>query len=275
MFSIDNQELVAALSYKANRNWTLPTPQTEVVANNDGVIDATENLFVTYLFESNSGYTTGLHCQNIVCVNFPNIDCPPTLKQAVNVSLPVGQLPYMNLSGGKGWYADKFYILAQKQPIGTYPDPTAWTIIDYTSQINGHTVGTRINPTNLEATTFSITNTIYANSGVTYNLNNFITIPQIAQSEYLNFGDERFFFGNIESVGVTDKYRTKFVFTVPPTAFNVSTNPTWSPTVGQYVHINEVGIYDVNKNLVAVGKTNLPIEKIPNATIIIEIAFDL
>jgi hypothetical protein len=39
--------------------------------------------------------------------------------------------------------------------------------------------------------------------------------------------------------------------------------------------INEVGIYDVNKNLVAVGKTNLPIEKVPNATIIIEIAFDL
>lgn len=275
MFSIDNQELVASLSYKANRNWTLPTLQTEVVANNDGVIDATENLFVTYLFESNSGYTTGLHCQDIVCVNFPNIDCPPTLKQAVNVSLPVGQLPYMNLSGGKGWYADKFYILAQKQPIGTYPDPTAWTVIDYTSQINGHTVGTRINPTNLEATTFTITNTIYTNSGVTYNLNNFITIPQIAQSEYLNFGDERFFFGNIESVGVTDKYRTKFVFTVPPTAFNVSTNPTWSSTVGQYVHINEVGVYDVNKNLVAVGKMNLPIEKIPNATIIIEIAFDL
>jgi hypothetical protein len=272
MFSIDNQELVASLSYKANRNWTLPTLQTEVVANNDGVIDTTENLFVTYLFESNSGYTTGLHCQDIVCVNVNRSDL---LKQAVNVSLPVGQLPYMNLSGGKGWYADKFYILAQKQPKGTYPDPTAWTIIDYTSQINGHTVGTRINPTNLEATTFTITNTIYNNSGTTYNLNNFITIPQIAQSEYLNFGDERFFFGNIESVGVTDKYRTKFIFTVPPTAFNVSTNPTWSPTVGQYVHINEVGVYDVNKNLIAVGKMNLPIEKIPNATIIIEVAFDL
>ena len=39
--------------------------------------------------------------------------------------------------------------------------------------------------------------------------------------------------------------------------------------------ISEVGVYDVNKNLVAVGKMNMPIEKVPNSTIIIEIAFDL
>lgn len=275
MFSIDNQELVAALSYKSNRNWTLPTLQAQLVANNDGIINVTENLFVTYLLESSSGYTTGLHCQDIVCVNFGNSGIQSPISQAVNVSLPVGQLPYMNLAGGKGWYADKFYLLVQKQQLGNYPNPASWLKIDYTPYINGHTVGTRINPTNLEATTFTITNTAYTISGTTYNLNDFITIPQLAQSEYLNFGDERFFFGNIEATASTTKYRTKFTFTLPPTSFNVSTNPTWSPTIGQYTHINEVGIYDVNKKLVAVGKMNLPIEVAPQATIIIEIAFDL
>ena len=273
MFTLDDQELVAALSYKSNRNWTLPTVLTETVASADGIIDSTENLYVTYLLESTSGYTTGLHCQNIVCVNFPPENCPPTLRQAVNVQFPTGEFPFMEVTGGTGWYADTLYILAQRQPLGTYPDPTAWKLMDYTSDITSHTVGTRINPINLEATTFTITNTDYTN-GTTYNLNDFITIPQIAQTNYLQFGDERFFYGNTEALAVTDKYRTKFVFTVSPTMFNTTTNPTWVNS-NQNVHISEVGVYDVNKKLVAVGKMNLPIEKVANSTIIIEIAFDL
>ena len=94
------------------------------------------------------------------------------------------------------------------------------------------------------------------------------------QPTYLQFGDERFFYGNTEALAVTDKYRTKFVFTVSPTMFNTTTNPTWVNS-NQNVHISEVGVYDVNKKLVAVGKMNLPIEKVANSTIIIEIAFDL
>lgn len=273
MFTIDDQELVAALSYKSNRNWTLPTLNTGVIASNDGIIDATNTLYLTYLFESTSGYTSGLHCQNFVCVNVPSLDCPPTLMQSVNVQFPAGQLPYLKVSGGTGWYADKFYILAQKVQTGTYPDPTQWVMMDYTSSINGHTVGNRIDPTNIEATTFNVTQSVYT-SGTTYDLSSFIKIPQTAESESLQFGDERFFFGNLEATGVTDKYRTKFVFTVPPTMFNTSVNPTW-PNSNQKVYINEVGVYDVNKKLVAIGKMNLPIEKVSNATIIIEISFDL
>jgi len=288
IFTIDNQELVAALSYKSNRNWTLPTLQGQTAVSTDGVVDATENLFVTYLLESTSGYTTGLHCQNIICVNYlnndnTNLDCKPAnqsnaellAKRAVNVNLPLGELPYMNLSNGKGWYADKIYLLVQKQPVGFDPSPSAWVKIDYTSQINGHTVGTRISPSNLEATTFTITNTAYSVSGSTYNVNDFITIPQKAESSKLNFGDERFFYGNIESIGSTNKYRTKFMFTITPNTFNTTTNPTWSTAAGQNVRIDEIAVYDVNKKLVAIGKTNNPIEKVPNSTIIIEIAFDL
>ena len=273
IFSIDDQELVAALSYKSNRNWTLPTPEIDTVADADGLIDATNIIYVTYLLASTSGYTSGLHCQNFQCATTITQNCPPTLKQSVNLQLPAGQFPYMAVTGGTGWYADKFYILAQKRQIGSYPDASQWVLMDFTSEINGHTVGNRIDPTNLQSTTFNITQTKY-NNGVTYDLNNFIKIPQVAEDQYLQFGDERYFFGNIEAVGVTKKYRTKFVFSIPPNYFNTSNNPTWNNS-SQNVHISEVGVYDVNKNLVAVGKMNMPIEKVPNSTIIIEIAFDL
>jgi hypothetical protein len=272
MFTIHNQELVAALSYKSNRNWTLPTLNTQLGSLIDGIIDGTNVLYLSYMLESTSGYTSGLHCQNIVCVTTTDCECNPTDFKTVNVTLP-NQFPYMNVSGGTGWYADKFYVLAQLQPLGTDPDPTQWIIMDYTADIVGHTVGNRIDPNNLVTSVFEITNTDYTN-GTTYNLNDFITIPQISESEKLQFGDERFFFGNVEAVGVTDKYRTKFVFTASPTMFNWSTNPSW-PNSNQKVHISEVGIYDVNKKLVAIGKMNLPIEKVSNATIIIEVAFDL
>lgn len=272
MFTVDDQELVAALSYKANRNWTLPTMETSTVSNNDGIIDATNILYLTYLLASTSGYTSGLHCQNFVCVSTLESNCAPTLKQTVDVQLPA-EFPFMSVTGGTGWYADKFYILAQKKQYGTYPDPAQWVLMDFTSDIVNHTVGNRIDPVNLQSTTFNITNSKYV-SGTTYNLNDFITIPQTAETERLQFGDERFFFGNIEATGVTTKYRTKFVFNVPPTYFNASNNPTW-PNSQQRIHISEVGVYDANKNLVAVGKLNTPIEKVPNTTIIIEVAFDL
>jgi len=274
MFTVDNQELVAALSYKSNRNWTLPTMIPTLGSTVDGVIDGTENLYVTYLLESTSGYTSGLHCQNIVCVNFDTQDCNcnPINSKTVELTLP-NEFPHMKVSGGTGWYADKFYALVQKTTIDSPPDPNGWVLIDFTSDIVGHTLGNRIDPANLVNSTFEVTATNYA-SATPYDLNDFIKIPGIGEPEYLQFGDERFLYGNIESTGVTNRYRTKFVFTVPPTQFNWSTNPTWAGS-NEYTHINEVCVYDVNKTLVAIGKMNLPIEKVPNATIIIEIAFDL
>lgn len=273
MFTIDDQELVAALSYKANRNWTLPTVEASVVSNTDGIIDSTENLYLTYLLKSNSGYTTSLHCQNIICVNFPAVNCPPTIRQAVEVQFPLGQLPYMMVTGGTGWYSDEFYILAQRQPLGTYPDPTQWTLMNYTSGITNHIAGNRIDPTNLESTTFLVTNTDYIN-GATYDLSNFIKIPQIAETDYLQFGDERFFFGNVEATALRTRYRTQFVITVPPNLYNTSINPTWANS-NQRVHITDLGIYDVNKNLVAMGKFNLPIDKVPNVTLILQATIDI
>jgi hypothetical protein len=89
----------------------------------------------------------------------------------------------------------------------------------------------------------------------------------------LQFGDESFFYGNVKLKGVSNKYRTKFDFTIPPTEFNTSVNPTY-PNSGQNIHISEVGVYSGN-DLVAIGKMNLPIEKTPNSTVIIEMAFDL
>lgn len=272
--TIDNQELVAAMSYKSNRNWTTPTLEWDTTSTTDGVIDGTESLYITYLLASNTGYTTGLHNQNVICVNFDQItgECVPTDKKSVTLNLPPDQLPFMTTTGSTGWYADRFYILAQKTNIDDTPTPNGWKLIDYTSQISSHTLGDRIDPLNLENSTFTINNTDYL-SGTTYNLNDWIDIPTTAEPDELQFGDERFLYGNVRTSGITTKYRTNFKFTIAPTQFNTSVNPTYDGS-GQNIHISEVGVYS-GTDLVAIGKLNLPIEKTSNTTVIIEMAFDL
>jgi len=284
MITVDNQELVSAMSYKSNRNWTLPTLEWDILSTTDiGLIDQTESLYLTYLLASSTGYTTGLHCQNIVCANFNNLgDCPPTEGKNVTVNFPPDQLKYMSVTGETGFYGDTLYVLAQKVAMDSngnfgLPDPTLWVTIDVTSQIDSHVVGDKISPTNLENTVITLTDALYT-AGSTYVLHDFINIPTTLEPNILQFGDETFLYGNIAGKGMTTKYRTKFVLTVPPTGFNTSQNPTWNGS-GQNVHISEVGVYTAGSSngpeLVATGKLNLPIEKTSNTTIIIEIAFDL
>ena len=282
MFTLDDQELVAAMSYKSNRNWTLPTLLWDVTSGTDGVIDSTQVLYVTYLLANGgTGYTTGLHCQNYIKADFTELSncesCLGTNKKIITVEFPLDQLPYMNTTGTTGWYADELYMLVQKvtkdsNGIVPSPDPSNWKMIDVTSNINGHTLGQKIDPANLENTVFNITNTLYT-GGTAYDLNNFITIPGPFDT-FLGFGDEYFFHGGLTTKALTTKYRTKFSIAIPPSMFNTTTNPTHINS-GQNVHISEFGIYNNNDDLVAVGKFNLPIEKASNTTIIVEMAFDL
>ena len=153
-----------------------------------------------------------------------------------------------------------------------------WRFIDVTSGLTNYasTSGTSINPDDLDQSSnqkvFNITKELYdTNSGNTYVLNNYITIPTSTQPDKLNFGDEVFFFGNIETDIQAISYKTKFVLPLGGNSFNSSINPTW--TSGS-VWVSEVGIYDLQKNLVAIGKINKPIEKKVGKVVILELEID-
>jgi hypothetical protein len=46
---------------------------------------------------------------------------------------------------------------------------------------------------------------------------------------------------------------------LPLNEFNNSNNPTWQPNTP--VYITEVGLYDDDGNLLAIGKLNFPVDK--------------
>ena len=65
MITFDDDEIIASLSYKSNRNWTLPAPETGLIVPNiitsslgDGLLDnSNEYLYVTYRFTNNLSFT--------------------------------------------------------------------------------------------------------------------------------------------------------------------------------------------------------------------------
>lgn len=287
LFTIDDDELVAGMSYKSNRNWTLPKVNLGIKTATDGLVNNTQDLYVTYIFNNtSSGFTAGLHSQYHTCIKVDEVVdsdgnvCGDGQSKDIEVTFPSAQLPFMKTSGGTGWYADEFIIIAQRVPEGTIPSPYGWYAMDFTAEIgNGtHVVGNKIDPADLESTTFVITKALYETAispnNDKYNIHDYINIPTTSETTSLQFGDEGFFFGNVCASGITNKYRTKFNFVVPPNQWNTTNNPTWDPN-GIVPHISEVIIEDRDGNVVAVGKETLPIEKDPNTTIIIEIAFDM
>ena len=93
----------------------------------------------------------------------------------------------------------------------------------------------------------------------------------------LQFGDERFFYGNLETFIGATIYKTIFDIRVNTSQFNSTSNPTRSTddsTNPPNIKVSEVGVYDSNQNLVCIGKLSKPVALIAGNTIMLELAID-
>jgi hypothetical protein len=153
----------------------------------------------------------------------------------------------------QGFSATDFYILAQTGTTSqNRPNPNNWVRMNYSTALSGG----YINPSGLTATTFTITPTTYAN-GTTYNLGNQLELPTISgSSSTLYFGDEYFFYGNVNTDIQATIYEMRYLINLPNAQFVNSSNPTWTQGVTPYM--SEIGLYDANKNLLVLSKFQSP-----------------
>jgi hypothetical protein len=236
----------------------LVTPNVCDLDNNDlGVLSAdTEYMYVTYRFNA-SGFTNSLHCNYYTKIQGPKPDCN---IDAQNVAIRFGnEFPFMNHCCFQGFNATEFEILAQKVTGSTtQPDPGQWRVIDFTSQLSANTINGCILTSGLTGGTFVITNAGYNNAPLPYyNLADYIPLPLPTETNKLNFGDEYYFYGNIETGIQATIYEMKFLCNLASTQFNNSSNPTW--TLGTTSYVTEIGLFDDNKDLVVITKLQSPI----------------
>ena len=262
--TIDDDELVAALSYKSNRNWTLPAPKLSLMAPNTfnnnvggltGVLSGSnECLWVTYRF-NNDNFTNSLHCNYYSKICGTDPDCPP---DTADVVFKFGnEFPFLNdnpTGVPSGFSANDLVILAQKTTGDTLPSPSQWVeVTGITEQISATTVNGYMTVSGLTGTTLQITKAGY-NGGSPYILENYIDLPQSGDTQ-LNFGGEYLFYGNIKTDIQATIYVMNYQVNLGQVQFMDSSNPTW---LGNAPYVTEVGLYDSNKDLMIISKVQSP-----------------
>lgn len=266
MVTFDDDEIIAALSHKSNRNWTLPSPKLGLIVPNtcnststddEGLISGTsQSLWVTYRLNS-TAFTQSLHCNYYSLITGTNPECPP---DTADVTFRLGdEFPFMLSEFGttpSGFSANEIVILAQKVTTGEKPDPTKWREVDVTSQISDTLVDGYLTVSGLTNATFIINKPDYE-SATLYDLSDYIDIPTLGNTATtLNFGDEYFFYGEIQTDIQATIYVMNYLCNLGQTQFLTSTNPTWSDSDTPYV--TEIGLYDNDKNLMIITKVQSP-----------------
>jgi hypothetical protein len=265
ILTIDDDELVAAMSYKSNRNWTLPAPKLGLIVPNTfnntagsdvGVLSGTgQTMWVTYTF-TNTAFTQSLHCNYYTNISGTNPDCPP---DSADITIRfAGEFPFLNsnpVSSPSGFTANNIKILAQKVTGSTRPNPANWVEIDVTDQLSATSVNGYITFSGLTGTTLQLTNDMYTGASSNYRLENYIDLPQTGDTQ-MNFGSEYFFYGSLKTDIQATIYEMQYMVNLGQAQFGHSSNPTWNGTVPPYV--TEIGLYNLNKDLMIISKVQSP-----------------
>lgn len=275
---IEHPDLLIAMSYKSNRNWTLPRlkgkqifPATGV---GNGILKRGKRMYVTYMLKSLTGIQNTLP-QASVMVFDNNSQTDRDIEFQLENS---GFLPYMRQRedvdyDGYGFYANEFIVLYQIQDIGVEPDSSAWTMLNFTTNSLTGLSGSTISPIRLEAqnpadNNFYITNytaSIY-DEGV-YS-NDFHCIA--CDSSFLTMGDERFFFGNMEAYIGANIYKWIVNLTLDE-SFVETENYTYEN--GDF-YFSEIGFYNDQKELMMISKLSKPIQLRAGTKTEVEISMD-
>ena len=266
MVIFDDDEIVASMSYKSNRSWTLPAPKVGTIIPNacegvlgldEGLLSAnTQTAFVTYRF-NNSAFTNSLHCNYYTNISPQLVD---PIQTTYNIFLKFGnEFPFLVSDVSTiptGYTANEMKVLVQKVASGTTrPNPTQWKEIDVMSQLSASTNNNFLTLSGLTGATIQITKDMY-DTAPTYNLNNYIDLPTAALSGItLNFGGEYFFYGSIQTDIQATIYVMNYLCNLGQTQFLSSTNPTWD---GTPPYITEVALYNENKELMVISKIQSP-----------------
>jgi hypothetical protein len=294
---ITDPELLTALTYKYNRNFTLPglildssiVPKYPLsIADATGLLQTGYSYYVTYVVENQLPYLSGVsfgYPQTINCNYISKIDGVVDFNgdpQYLKVNFASNGFPFMrngvNMNSnssysGTGWASSKVQLLVNKVDNVAFPNmkidnlPTGnWTLIS-NELFGGNGIysggSSAIDASSLLTSTFIVSNEDYS-SGSTFVLNNkysaFTMNANYAQ-DGITFGDESFFFGNVKADILATVFKTVLTVLAPDTSFNSTLNPSFDPLLDSDTFITEIGVLDSNNILVGVGKPTYPIVK--------------
>jgi len=310
---ITDPELLTALSYKSNRNYTLPdfaiektyAPTYPLVSGSSasGLISSGNTYFVTYVTESDYAYEDGEsygYPQTMPCgyiQSFTGLTNGNGDKAFLKFSFNGNKFPFLRQSadmtggtavvtGGTGWNANKFQLLMNIASNTTVPKIDTvpaenWKLIS-NGIGNGIFTGASqaITASELEGITMIVSQQDY-NSGTTYVLNGqFSAFTQNVDTSLngLTFGNESFLFGNISAGIRATTFKTIITVLVEDDKYNFSRNPSFNSDLDSNTYLTEIGVFRADPVdgdvLVAVGKMSYPIKKNTSRYLVFQLEID-
>ena len=108
---------------------------------------------------------------------------------------------------------------------------------------------------------FLIDSTV-SGSSTTFSVIDSLEMATNSLPEKLQFGDERFFYGNLETYIGATIFKTVFNINLSADDFKTTANPSRPNSLVNPpdIRVTEVGIYDDNNSLVMIGKLSKPIK---------------
>lgn len=295
MFVITDQDLLMALTYKSNRNYTLPPLQLSLsptplspltITDVTGLCKTGYTYFVTYVASATSANTNGtsygfqpsLHCGYIQKIN-GQYDANGN-PQYLSAKFPTNSFPYLRSTtdmqtgagglSGTGWVATSFKVLVSEQLTENGYKEASVPSDSWVETVGGgvYSSTTAVAAATINSYNFIVSREDYV-SGSTYYIDSGWT-----GSQYLNYGDESFFWGNIQAGMFTTVYKSVITILANNSQYNFSNNSTFDETVDDCTWISEVGVLDDNNKLVAVGKPTFPIKKSDGRFIALQLELD-
>jgi hypothetical protein len=148
-------------------------------------------------------------------------------------------------------------MIVQKVTTGQRPNSSNWKVIDFTDLISGETINGYLTESSLTGTTFVVTKDLY-DSAPYYELNDYINLTPIGNtSTDLNFGDEYYFYGSLETDIQATIYEMNYKVNLSFTEFQNTSNPTWTP--GSKSYVTEIALLDDNKDIMVISKLQSPV----------------
>lgn len=277
MVVITHQEMLTAMTFKSNRNWTLPPLKLSLeepyVAGTTGLCKSNKTYLATYVMTesatyssaSSFSYRTFAHCGHI-----SRIDGVEGGPYALMARLANNHFPYMRTAGkieafsGTGWNANNFYILVKeinKTEFSGISSVThsGWKRLTTGGEYSNQNFESTISPSGLTAYQFTITQGDY-NAGAAYTLGSLNGDQFDRTFSGLSYGDETFFYGSIEYDLNKDPEKVSIKFPMMPNDFNSTMNTTYGPD-NESTYVTGIYIMDDLDRVVAVAKPSGPIKK--------------
>lgn len=298
---ITDPELLMAMSYKTNRNYTLPKLKLDFsdypysgYTSSSGVSRSDMNYYVTYKTDIKNPYQASVahgYQQSMHCGYISRIEGelgPLGNSRFLTASFPKRSFPYLRPAStisvsGSGWSTSSVQLIMCEVPksadtsvINAVKNYT-WKKVPALSGSSVFSSSTTLDPVDLSAHRFIVSKQDW-DSAQTYELSNdfpdFLSNNNSSLNYGMNYGDESFFFGNIKTTVAATVFKSTISIPVPSEQLNSSNNLTFDGSLDKSTYITEICILDDDNRVVGLAKPTYPIEKNMGRYLTFELEFD-